>query len=369
MDYIKEIKNKHGSSYRVKFPYRYKGERRYFSKSVNINDYPNKKAALESAKSILAKARADVERLQKRELRVTLEDVFELKKKNYPKAIATVKAEKYMLGKYVYPHIDKDRLFSSIKPSEIQHTINEMAKTQLDTKVKRLYVLWRKLYQTAIIEEIVEYSPMDRIVVTKSNVVKNPKEQKTTKEDLDKVVNYLLIPKESDEVTFNDRIIAYALMTMYYLGLRPAETYALSKDCVDLKGNIVIINKSIGSTVDETTAVKPTKTKRSVRTLPIPRGLKPYLEELMDREFLFFDYHNQPFTFHKPPRRIEFACKKTGAKFHSYALRHLFITDLWESQADKNTIQNAVGHANESMSLYYGNKDVEKVAEAVEKIR
>ena len=368
MDYIQELQTKKGTCYRVKFPYKSGGSRKFYSKSFNSADYPNKTEALNAAKRHLAHMKSKLE--QRSAYRgATLEQVIELKQKNYPRTQSTVKKEMSILRTHVFPHIPKERQFSSIKIPEIQETLNRMIQTERDDTITRLRHIWNILYMTAEIEGIVESNPMSKVRTPKSEVIETHRSQDTDKETLDRVVRLLLRSKGNERTDFNDRMIAYSLLAMYYLGLRPGEAFAISKDCVDLDNNRILINKAIGSTVTEDGTVKKTKTSRSVRLLPIPVAFKPILEKMMYRPHLFYNVDERPLNSSVVSARVNTIAKSLGVDFHAYQLRHRFITDLWESQADKNTIQNTVGHANESMSLSYGVSDLEKVEEAVQKIR
>jgi len=368
MNYIQEVVTKKGTTYRVKFPYYQNGERKFYSKSFASNKYGSKKAALEAAKAHLAEAKVNYQENVNRRA-VSLETVFELKQKNYPRTQSTIKKELSILKTHVYPYIDPERRFDTISVPEIQATLNNMIQTQRNDTITRLRYIWNALYMTAEVEGIVDSNPMGKVCTPKSEVIEKHRSQDTSKETLDKVVEYLLTPKRYESATFNDKVLAYALLAMYYLGIRPGEAFAISADCVDLANDRIFINKAIGSTTTDTGQVKNTKTARSVRVLPIPSQFKPYLEEMMYRPFLFYNYWDKPLETSVASARINYAAKRAGVEFHAYSLRHRFITDLWESQTDKNTIQNTVGHADESMSLSYGVSDEKKVAEAVSKIR
>lgn len=365
MDYIKDT----GKAYRVKFSYTIQGKRKYYSKSFAFKDFRSKQDALRSAKTHLFEAKAKYLDSSTANNETTLREVFLLKCRDYPRTVSTVKKEESIMRTHVYPYIAEDRAFNSIRVPEIQATLNNMIQTERDDTITRLRHIWNILYMTAEVEGIVEQNLMGKVRTPKSEVIETHRNQDTNKETLDIMVEYLLKDKHSKRTNFNDKMIAYSLLAMYYLGIRPSEAYAISTDCIDFANNRILINKAIGSTITESGTEKKTKTKKSTRLLPIPLDFKPYLEEMSYRDHPFYDYNNDPLETSVVSCRICNISKRLGLDFHAYQLRHRFITDLWESSADKNTIQQTVGHANESMSLSYGVRDQLKVDEAVNRIR
>ena len=154
---------------------------------------------------------------------------------------------------------------------------------------------------------------------------------------------------------FNAKIIAYALITMAYTGIRPSECYALTKKDVDLKNKTISINKAIGTTHDKKDCIKKTKNINSIRVLPISTKLVAIMQELfkLQKNYLFVKENGEFINANYATTFIKNACKKTDIEFRSYMLRHNFSTTLIQNGIDIRTIQELMGHASGSMTIDY----------------
>ena len=126
------------------------------------------------------------------------------------------------------------------------------------------------------------------------------------------------------------------------------------------------VYKSVGSDHDHRKTIVPTKTKNSVRKIPISQELDVILRDLLswtDHEYLISTHDGELIDSDYASDYIRCVSKKCGIPFNFYMLRHKFATDLQKTEAPR-TIQDLMGHASFSMSVEYArssDEDREKV--------
>ncbi len=363
--YITEKVGKTGITLEVKIPYRNDyGERKYHSKSFNTSDYTTNAEAMRNAVNYRNKYLYQLKEFGIAEnKKVNVSECYELTKKFYGFAKETQRKHDirfHYLAKY------HNRPINKITAFQIQMSLQEISDKSQGV-INSVYTLWKQIFHVAIANNYVMLDPTLKVTVPRSRKISVPKpvEMECT---LDDVVNAVMNYGNSE---FNSRIISYALITMYYLGLRPSEAYALAKEDIDLERRMVIISKAIGSTPDKQVTVKNTKNLNSVRILPLPDELIPYLKDCMgvqSSEYLFATESGQFITSRKYSNFIHNAMVKANINFRPYMLRHLFSTKLVTANTDIRTVQELMGHKNINMTVNYARSSDKLKREAINRI-
>ena len=149
--------------------------------------------------------------------------------------------------------------------------------------------------------------------------------------------------------------------------MRPAEVLALNAE--DITNDYISVNKSVGSSKDETVSVKSPKTAQSIRHVPVHPELLPILKQLKNEKKTSPLLTNLDGSLITPLQRsnmITNVCKKTGIKFNLYMLRHNMATDLVNMNISQRTVQDILGHASFNMSLEYARSTEEDRKKAVD---
>lgn len=141
------------------------------------------------------------------------------------------------------------------------------------------------------------------------------------------------------------------LAISFYTGLRTGECMALHVSDIDLKNNIIRINKSRGKF-----GVSTPKTKGSIRELPIFEPLKailiPFLKQ-HDNNFLFVNQYGDPFNDSKSILKYHFYPLLERCNLQKrvmYQTRHTFASNMLESGKFSVTeISRFLGHVNTQM--------------------
>lgn len=133
----------------------------------------------------------------------------------------------------------------------------------------------------------------------------------------------------------------------FYLGLRRGELMALRAEDVDLVAGLVRVHPERGSFDLTTRSFGAPKSRAGVRTLPIPRRLRPFLAGLDGREGLLFGRDDgQPFdpsTVHDRARRAWKREKLSPIGLHE--CRHTFASYLIAAGANAKAVQTMMGHS------------------------
>lgn len=360
--YIYERKLKDGVCYELSFNYYdTTGRKQLYSKNFYSKNYKNKTEALKAAIMERDKARNMLSTTGIKPKAVpTLHEVYEEKKKIFMLSEETNRKYDVLYRNYLSDLSDLP--IDKIKAKDIAMSLNRMIDKSQD-EINRLYTLWKKIYQTAVMNDYVYVDLTMKVTVPTSEKYTRPRSCTMTC-SIDEVFDALIDYGYSEESKYNGKVLAYAFRINYYLGLRPAELFALTKNDFDLVNKLVNIDKSIGTKKTDKSSdkirpdkvIKKTKTASSIRTIPLPDICIGDVMEVMkfaryehvfkryDGNLMHSDYYS---TF------VLNASRKAGIKFNAYLLRHNFATELTLNKVDLRTIQELMGHTSSSMTLSY----------------
>ena len=361
--YIVEKPGKTGTTLEVKVPYRDAyGERKYYSKSFNTSKFSTSSEAMRAARKYRDTLLYQMNLGSVPNKKVTVDDCYQLTKKLYSHSLETQRKHDI---RYKYLEKWHNRPISKITAFDIQLSLNEISSKSQDV-IKSVFTIWKQIYQAALMNEYVFKDPTIKVILPKSEQISIPKSV-----DMDCSIDDVVeAVKNYGQNEFNANIIAYALITMAYLGLRPSEAYALTKEDVDFEKKTVLINKAIGSTTKNQATVKTTKNINSIRVLPLPDKLIPYLQacfEYQPSDYLFATETGDFITSRKYANFIHNAMVKANINFRPYMLRHAFSTKLITTNTDPRTVQELMGHKNINMTLDYARSNDDLKRDAINK--
>lgn len=280
---------------------------------------------------------------------VRLTDVFEDTFELMPVREETKRKHQMFFDRY-FP---VNKYISNINQVDIIKSLNLMVNDCSDDSISRALSLWRKIYKVAIVQGFVAKDITIGIVPPKSQMIKKNKRKFVTDR------NTLNAVKEAIMHTFCEqeaKSVCMGLEIMWYLGLRPAECFALTKD--DIKDGRVSINKELGSPIASrnglgkrnNSIVRKCKTEASIRDIPIPEKLQKLLDSYhVKGKILLPNKSNEHFNVCLLGQRI----RKLGIPFNMYQLRHTLATRLIVAHVDERTIIEILGHEHINMSIYY----------------
>ena len=368
--YITERPLKGGVCYEVNFRYYDEyGVKKTYTKSFHSKHYTSEKACLAAAIKDRDKARYKLDTVGlKIDTTHTVKDVYELAKELIPLAYETHRKHDLKFKQCIDPFADYP--IGKVTAKDITMSLN-MLKGKSQNTINNALSVWRRIFKCALLCDYVSVDPTMKVEAPKAEKITTPKSVDMTC-SVEDVFNAMINYGRDEEQRFNSKVMAYALMVIAHLGLRPSECYALTKSDIDFKNKTVSINKAVGSNHNSKIAIKITKTPTSIRILPLPSSIEPYFKELAKMqkgEYLFAKYDGGFMHARYVAPRINKVCKRAGLNFRSYMLRHNFSTTLIKNNVDIRTIMELMGHDASSMTLEYARSNMDEKKKAIKRIK
>lgn len=178
--------------------------------------------------------------------------------------------------------------------------------------------------------------------------------------------------------TTGKRLYKYGAVFMLMLntGIREGEMCALEKSDIDFDKRTLSITKTASANSREKgykVAITSPKTRRSERYVPLNNEAIKYINELMEEfpqtEYLISTYKNEvvrPTTLVKQFKNLLSDNKMEERGLH--ALRHTFVSMLFDKEVDTNTIASIIGDSEETVRKTYLHLTNERRAMAVNAI-
>ncbi|MDD6004503.1 MAG: site-specific integrase [Firmicutes bacterium] len=217
------------------------------------------------------------------------------------------------------------------------------------------------MYRYAIAKDIVIKDETYSVLVPKSEVIEIKRNVETSYSELMEVIEGI----QNSHMKENDSLLCQgALMIMYYTGLRPSETFALSSDDIDFSSMLIHVWKSVGTTSTEKNTIRKTKTECSIRYVPFSDELIPILKLLIDRSINGYLFKRDNGLFMDGTYLSNITRRISKGEFRPYQLRHQFSTDLITSGVDLRTAQELMGHKEVNMTVSYArsNENLKRLA-------
>jgi integrase len=222
----------------------------------------------------------------------------------------------------------------------------------------------RQSLKRAVLSQVAEREWTDCIVRPK---MREKQVECFTKEEQRKIEKYLLDSQKTSLV---------GVILCLYTGLRIGELLALQWKSIDFsKGMLYVKHSCHDSWVNgEYRKVLDTpKTENSVRVIPLPKQLLPYLKAMKKQAKGDFvvdgktPYGAQMRTYQRAFENLLIKLKIPHKGFH--ALRHTFATRALECGMDVKTLSEILGHKNPTITLNrYAHSLLEHKAEMMNKL-
>lgn len=239
-----------------------------------------------------------------------------------------------------------------ITSEEIQGYFNTLKKYS-NSYIKKIAQQFNQAFKYAMDKGYIRSNPM--IDVFKPKSYKDDKVVRALEvEEQQALTEYLINTKPTDFPFKN------AFLMQLYMGLRIGEVLALRNSDVDLKHNLIKVDKTL--TTDKNGKVimgKSTKTYAGTRTLPIPEFLRPYVIEQMqiaknNKDEQFFMTHNNNYA---DDRSANYHLRKVMKEqfgitdISTHSLRHSYGTRCVEAGMRAVALQRLMGHTDVSITL------------------
>ena len=367
--HINKIKTKHGFSLSVIIPVNGKAKR--FG-TFKRSDYDSDRAVMAAARECRDKALMDIRQNRVIKHDLTVDEAYQKSLDLFVTNVKTRERHEITYHQLVPENIQR-RALSKVTAADIQTMINKFAETHSADALSRTKTLWKQIYRAAMMSgcPIVDQSLM--IVMPKAKKPQSSHKKHCTAEDLEVFINDGLLEYNAHTVEGRKvgQDVHLAIRLMEYLGLRPQEAFAVCAEDIDLEHGLIRIQRSVGSDASNKRQLIATKTGESVRVLPIPAPLEPYIRELLthDTRPLLMDVDGLPYDTSMISTLL---CNVSNAKkvphINQYMLRHMFGTDM--TKQDLKVAQSMMGHENPEQTLQYAKESsIAEMADALKNRR
>ena len=239
-----------------------------------------------------------------------------------------------------------------IDAEELQGYFNTL-KDYSNSYIKKIYEQYSQAFKYAMDKGYIARNPMIDVVKPKSN--KKDKVVRALEVEEQQLLTDFLVNKSLKECPYKN-----AFLIQMYMGLRIGEALALQNMDIDLKHNLLRVDKTLTTDKNEKVIMgETTKTYAGIRDLPIPQFINPFIIEQMEQGKNNKD--NQLFLSPKgnlvDPRNANIALKKilkdnfniTDITTHS--LRHTYGTRCIEAGMRAVALQRLMGHTDIGVTL------------------
>lgn len=254
------------------------GKRRQKWISLDMEVKNNKRKAEQALKKLVAEYEAKkIDIINKQSFSDFMNEWLKVIKTSVK--ITTYNGYKLHYDKHIKPYFDKLNVaITDLTPMHIQNYYNSKISEGLSAStVKRHHANIHKALDYALKMNIIPYNPADRITL--------PKREHYTGKFYDDIQLKRLM-----ELCTNTPIESCVFLTINY-GLRRSEVLGLKWSAVNFSENTITINHTAVSNVGGVIYADTTKTKASLRTLPLTDGVREYLlrlkahQEAMEQQF------------------------------------------------------------------------------------
>ena len=364
--YLYPIQRNDGIGYRVKIP------KYNIDKAFTVKDYGTTTLAHDAAihyrDQAIAQGKVQKTNQSIIEKAYTVQFAFERSIVFKSKTKETVRKWRLWFNKYFKPYANKP--LAELKAADISEHLNSYVDQISNGMMSTLLSLWRQIYNAAILDDVIHVNYADVVPKPISKKMITPRPVMTNTAALQQIIISISRHRGNNrKAWYDNQLIIYALLLMYYLGIRPAECFAIKRNAIDFKKQTISIGPRIGSTAsDELTIVLP-KTPQSVRELPLIPEVVLILRNLMKYskyDLLFQRFDGSFMCSRWFSRKIRWCCKKEGIDFHAYQLRHYFAKRLMDNRVTPRTLMDLMGHASFGMSIGYDRSSMDDRRSAIE---
>ena len=254
--------------------------------------------------------------------------------------------------KVIEKSIISNKKIDELTSDEIQDYLNSI-KHYSNSDIKKIYEQFTQSFKYAINRNYIYKNPMNEVI--------RPKSSKK-----DKIVRALTVEEQKifTEYLINLNPINFPYKNVFliqmYLGLRIGEALALKSTDIDLKHNLIKVEKTLTTDKDGKIIMGiSTKTSAGNRELPIPEYLRPHIIEQIT---ISSDNENKQLFLSKKGnlidnRNVNRILKKTLKEIlnitdiSSHSLRHTYGTRCIEAGMSAVALQRLMGHNDVSVTL------------------
>ena len=330
---------------------------------IKIGTYPNGKTKY---KSLYGKSYKDVrEKMDRFDLSAvlpiktecsTLNDIiyYWLKNSNINRKGSTVHKYEYLIENHISTTIGNAKIEQFSSELFNSFLTEKMKNGRLDGKggLSQSYVKTMAIIIQSSIDFCIKEEKCSSMVFSINKPIIPKKEIQILSKECQSILE--------TEIFIDVDLVKLGVMISLQTGLRIGEICALSWDDIDFQNDIIHIRHTISRVrcdelgVSTHLIIDTPKTDASVRDVPLPSVIKPYLLEKYHERVSNYVVADKlgfisPRTFEYRYHKLLQKCEIQSINFH--ALRHTFATRCVEVGMDIKTLSEILGHADVAITL------------------
>lgn len=337
MSYAKKTKNGY-------YGYAYYRDKNGKRRQKSVGKFKLKRDALEQAD----KVEKELDKVNINLKDMSLSDYYNRWFETYKKdsSLSYITKSRYETFNKTIKKYFKDTRLRDIKRSTYQQFINWYGKNHAYSSVSKMNGAIRQCVGYAIDDDVITKDFTHNVQLT-YNKTNNVKVEYLTVKELEKL--------KQTTIDGLDRLNTsrYMILTAIYTGMRKSEIQALTWNDIDEIHGTIKIHRSWD---DAKKTFKPTKTKSSIRTIPVNRELLHYLDDLKANNTIMI-FQNKLGTIptsnalNKCLSSILNDCGISKQGFHFHSLRHVHVAYLLSKNIPIDVISKRLGHSRTSVTL------------------
>lgn len=244
------------------------------------------------------------------------------------------------------------RKIEALTSEEIQRYLNSLKENYSNSYIKKIYEQISQAFNFAINRGYIIRNPLMDVVKPKS--MKKDKVVRAMEiEEQQKFTEYL------ESKTIKEEPYKNIFLIQMFMGLRVGEALALRYGDIDLKKNVINVNKTLTKDKNERVIMgDTTKTYAGIREVPIPEFIRASIIEQMviaennpDKQ-LFVSNNGKLIDGKNVNRILKERLSKLGIEgITTHSLRHTYGTRCVEAGMRAVALQRLMGHTDVSVTL------------------
>lgn len=246
-----------------------------------------------------------------------------------------------------------NKKIDEITSEELQAYFNSLTTEYSNSSIQKVFFQIKNAFEYSINKGFIHENPMLEVLKPKSQ--KEDKVFHALQVDEQKALTEYIVSLTPEEMPYKN-----CILFELYLGLRVGEALALQIGDINLQRNIISINKTLTTDIDNQVCIgSTTKTYAGQRELPIPDFLRDFVIEQIE----IAKEHKNHLLFTTPEGRlvnnstVNRQLKKIAEQLEiktpisTHVLRHTYGTRCIESGMRAVALQRLMGHTDISITL------------------
>ena len=246
-----------------------------------------------------------------------------------------------------------NKKIDEINSEELQGYFNSLTEHYSNSSIQKIFFQVKNAFEYSLNKGFIHENPMLEVLKPKSK--KEDKVFHALQVDEQKILTEYIASLTPEEMPYKN-----CILLELYMGLRVGEALALQIGDINLQRNIISINKTLTTDIDNQVCIgSTTKTYAGQRELPIPDFMRDFIIEQIEiakdhkNHMLFTTPEGRLVLNSTVNRQLKNVAKQLGIEtpISTHVLRHTYGTRCIESGMRAVALQRLMGHTDITITL------------------